>query len=335
MRNAMVFGAGGFIGNHLVNRLKQDGLWVRGVDVKYPEFSISGADDFVIADLRNSDIFDKLFDRRFDEVYQLAADMGGAGYLFTGENDAEVIFNSAQVNLNTAKHCTKDRVGRMLFTSSACIYPAYNQIDPDKPVCDEASAYPADPESDYGWEKLFSERLYNAFHRNHGIDVRIARYHNIFGPLGTWQGGREKAPAALSRKVAEAEDGSHIEIWGDGQQTRSFLYIDECIEGTIRLMRSDYAAPVNVGSKEMISIRALAEKIIALSGKTLAIRSVDGPQGVRGRNSDNQLIREVLGWEPKQPLARGLQQTYAWIAQQVEQQHASTDDQARAAQPAL
>ncbi|VWX57557.1 Nucleoside-diphosphate-sugar epimerase [Sphingorhabdus sp. 109] len=317
LNKAMVFGAGGFIGNHLVNRLKSEGFWVRGVDVKYPEFGQTKADDFIIGDLRDAKVVESLFFRDFDEVYQLAADMGGAGYLFTGENDADVIFNSAQVNLNTAKYCTADKAGRLFFTSSACIYPAYNQTDPDNPVCGEKSAYPADPESDYGWEKLFSERLYQAFHRNHGINVRIARYHNIFGPLGTWQGGREKAPAALCRKIAEATDGTEMEIWGDGRQTRSFLYIDECIEGTVRLMRSDYSDPVNIGSEEMISIADLAEAIIKLSGKQLKIQSVEGPQGVRGRNSDNRLIAEVLGWKPEQPLIQGLATTYQWIASQV------------------
>lgn len=313
----MVFGAGGFIGNHLVNRLKSEGLWVRGVDVKHPEFGQTSADDFIIGDLRDAKVVEGLFDRDFDEVYQLAADMGGAGYLFTGENDAEVIFNSAQVNLNTAKYCNAEKADRLLFTSSACIYPAYNQTDPDNPVCEEKSAYPADPESDYGWEKLFSERLYNAFHRNHGVNVRIARYHNVFGPLGAWRGGREKAPAALCRKVAEAPDGTEMEIWGDGLQTRSFLYIDECIEGTIRLMRSDYSDPVNIGSEEMISIGNLAQAIIQLSGKQLTIRSVEGPQGVRGRNSDNRLIHEVLGWKPERPLVQGLATTYRWIAKQI------------------
>lgn len=317
MNKAMVFGAGGFIGNHLVNRLKSEGLWVRGVDVKHPEFGQTSADDFIIGDLRDAKVVEGLFDRDFDEVYQLAADMGGAGYLFTGENDAEVIFNSAQVNLNTAKYCNAEKADRLLFTSSACIYPAYNQTDPDNPVCEEKSAYPADPESDYGWEKLFSERLYNAFHRNHGVNVRIARYHNVFGPLGAWRGGREKAPAALCRKVAEAPDGTEMEIWGDGLQTRSFLYIDECIEGTIRLMRSDYSDPVNIGSEEMISIGNLAQAIIQLSGKQLTIRSVEGPQGVRGRNSDNRLIHEVLGWKPERPLVQGLATTYRWIAKQI------------------
>lgn len=317
----MVFGAGGFIGNHLVNRLKDEGIWVLGVDVKYPEFNKTNANEFIIGDLRDAKVVQRLFDRDFDEVYQLAADMGGAGYLFSGDNDAEVIFNSAQVNLNTAKYCTAENTGRLLFTSSACIYPTYNQIDPDNPVCEEKSAYPANPESDYGWEKLFSERLYNAFHRNHDLNVRIARYHNIFGPLGTWQGGREKAPAALCRKVAEAAHGTDVEIWGDGLQTRSFLYIDECIEGTIRLMRSDYVNPINIGSEEMISIQNLAKTIIQLSGKQLTIKSIEGPQGVRGRNSDNRLIREVLGWEPEQPLINGLKNTYQWIEKQVVVSH--------------
>lgn len=314
---AMVLGAGGFIGHHLVRRLKDDGYWVRGVDLHVPEYGTSMADEFIVGDLRDPIFFQTLMDRKFSEVYQLAADMGGAGYLFTGDNDAEVIFNSAQVNLNVARFCTASHVGRLLFTSSACIYPVRNQADPDNPNCAEDTAYPADPESDYGWEKLFAERLYAAFNRNRGLDIRIARYHNIFGPLGAWNNGREKSPAAICRKVAMAKDGGSIEIWGDGQQTRSFLYIEDCLEGTIRLMRSNYAQPVNIGSEHMVRIQQLAETVIGLSGKALSIDYVAGPQGVRGRNSNNDRARKVLGWEPSTSLLDGLTSTYNWIAAEV------------------
>ena len=316
-RAAMVFGAGGFIGHHLVARLKKDGFWVRGVDLHLPEFGESEADEFITGDLRDVAFTESLIDRKFAEVYQLAADMGGAGYLFTGDNDAEVIFNSAQVNLNTARFCTSEKVERLLFTSSACIYPMHNQLDPDNPDCAEDTAYPADPESDYGWEKLFAERLYSAFNRNRGIDVRIARYHNIFGPMGAWNNGREKAPAAVCRKVAEAPEGGSVEIWGDGQQTRSFLYIDDCLEGTIRLMRSNYLGPVNIGSEHMVTIQQLVETVMDLSGKRLSIDFVDGPVGVRGRNSNNDRARQVLGWEPSISLHDGLSETYNWISAQA------------------
>ncbi|MBC9879330.1 NAD-dependent epimerase/dehydratase family protein [Bradyrhizobium sp. INPA01-394B] len=317
MKRALVCGAGGFIGNHLVSRLKREGYWVRGADLKYPEYSATEADDFAIVDLRDPASCRAIIDCRFDEIYQLAADMGGAGYIFTGENDAHVMHNSATINLNVLDVASKRNCKRIFYSSSACIYPEHNQKDPSAPVTSEASAYPANPDSEYGWEKLFSERLYLAYHRNLGMDVRVARYHNIFGPLGTWTGGREKAPAAICRKVAEARDGDTIEIWGDGEQTRSFLFIDECIEGTLRLMRSNFLGPVNIGSEEMLTINQLADMAMIIAGKTLRKRHIPGPMGVRGRNSDNQLIRRVLGWEPSQPLVVGLEQTYQWIDGQV------------------
>ena len=317
MKRALVLGAGGFIGSHLVKRLKQEGMWVRGADLKYPEFSPTAADDFVIGDLRDPAFCRYVIDQPFDEVYQLAADMGGAGYVFTGENDADIMHNSALINLNVLDACYRRNIRRIFYSSSACMYPAYNQQDPNNPKCSEDSAYPAAPDSEYGWEKLFSERLYLAYHRNYGMEVRIARYHNIFGPEGTWTGGREKAPAAICRKVAEAPDGGEIEIWGDGEQTRSFLYIDECIEGTVRLMRSDFTGPVNIGSEEMVTINQLARMIMDVAGKRLSIRHVPGPQGVRGRNSDNRLIEKMLGWKPTQPLIEGLRKTYPWVAEQV------------------
>jgi GDP-D-mannose 3', 5'-epimerase len=319
MRKALVCGAGGFIGSHLVKRLKGEGFWVRGVDLKYPEFASTGADDFVIGDLRDPYICRHVTDRPFQEVYQLAADMGGAGFVFTGDNDADIMHNSALINLNMAEACYKRNIKRVFYSSSACMYPAYNQEDPENPNCAEDSAYPAQPDSEYGWEKLFSERLFLAFHRNYGMEVRIARYHNIFGPEGTWQGGREKAPAALCRKVVQAREGGEIEIWGDGQQTRSFLYIDECLEGTVRLMRSDFIGPVNIGSEEMVTINGLADMIIKIAGKKLVKRHIPGPQGVRGRNSDNRLIFQLLAWKPSQPLEIGLAATYHWIAEQVKQ----------------
>ena len=317
MKQALVCGAGGFIGSHLVKKLKKEGFRVRGVDLKYPEFGRSAADDFVIGDLRDPLICRHVVDQRFDEVYQFAADMGGAGFVFTGENDAEIMHNSALINLNILEACYKRNVKRIFYSSSACIYPKYNQEDPDNPNCSEESAYPAMPDSEYGWEKLFSERLYVAFHRNYGMEVRIARYHNIFGPEGTWRGGREKAPAAICRKVAQASNGGEIEMWGDGKQTRSFLYIDECLEGTVRLMRSDFTGPVNIGSEEMVTINQLAEMVMKIAGKKLSVRHVPGPLGVRGRNSDNSLIREALGWEPVMPLDEGLRKTYSWIKGQV------------------
>jgi len=318
MKCALVCGAGGFIGNHLVSRLKKEGFWVRGVDLKYPEFSQTEADDFVICDLRDASLCRAVVDRRFDEIYQLAADMGGAGYIFTGENDAHIMHNSASINLNILDSASKRNCRRIFYSSSACMYPAHNQEDTNKPITSEDSAYPANPDSEYGWEKLFSERLYLAFNRNLGIEVRIARYHNIFGPLGTWRGGREKAPAAICRKVAEAPDGGEIEIWGDGAQTRSFLFIDECIEGTLRLTRSNFLGPVNIGSEEMVTINQLAAMAMSIAGKKLTIRHIPGPTGVRGRNSDNRLIRKTLGWEPKQPLRVGIEKTYRWIEEQLD-----------------
>jgi nucleoside-diphosphate-sugar epimerase len=318
MKAALICGAGGFIGSHMVKRLKKEGFWVRGVDLKYPEYSPTEADDFVIGDLRDPQVCKYVVDRKFDEIYQFAADMGGAGFVFTGENDADIMHNSALINLNMLEACHKRNNKRMFYSSSACMYPEHNQEDPDNPNCSEDSAYPAKPDSEYGWEKLFSERLYLAFHRNYGFEARIARYHNIFGPEGTWTGGREKAPAALCRKVAQTPDGGEIEIWGDGKQTRSFLYIDECLEGTIRLLRSEFLGPVNIGSEEMVSIDQLADLIIAVSGKKLAKKHIPGPQGVRGRNSDNRLIFAKLNWRPSQPLVEGIRSTYAWIAEQVE-----------------
>lgn len=327
MKTALICGAGGFIGSHLVRRLKAEGFWVRGVDLKLPSFSPSAADDFVQGDLRDPVLCRSIVESPgtggvFDEVYQLAADMGGAGYIFTGENDADIMHNSATINLNMLDALQRagakgGGVGRVFYSSSACIYPEHNQLDPDNPNCEESSAYPAAPDSEYGWEKLFSERLFLAYGRNHGMSVHIARYHNIFGPEGTWRGGKEKAPAALCRKVAEAEDGGTIEIWGDGRQTRSFLFIDECLEGTTRLLRSNATGPVNIGSDEMISINDLARMVAGFSGKRIEIRNIPGPTGVRGRNSDNKLIRETLAWAPSRPLAEGMRKTYDWISAQV------------------
>jgi len=317
MKNALVCGAGGFIGNHMTTRLKNEGFWVRGVDLKFPEFSNSVADDFVVGDLRDTQFTRSIIDRRFDEVYQFAADMGGAGYVFTGENDADIMHNSAMINLNVLETCYKRNIRRIFYSSSACIYPEYNQMDPENPKCSEDSVYPAQPDSEYGWEKLFSERLYLAFHRNFGMEVRVARYHNIFGPEGAWNDGREKAPAAICRKVAMAEDNGEIEIWGDGEQTRSFLYIDECIEGTIQFARSDWTGPVNIGSDEMVTINQLANMAMEIAGKSLTQNHVSGPLGVRGRNSDNRLIHEMIGWRPTRPLREGLEQTYRWIDSRV------------------
>lgn len=317
LKRALICGAGGFIGSHLAKSLRRDGYWVRGVDLKYPEFSQTAADDFVIADLRQAESWAKILDEPFDEAYQLAADMGGAGYIFTGEHDAQVMHNSAMINLHMADFGVKKGVGQIFYSSSACMYPAYNQEDARNPKCGESTAYPAAPDSEYGWEKLFSERLYLAFSRNHGLDVRIARFHNIFGPEGTWQGGREKAPAALCRKVAEQDDGGEMEIWGDGEQTRSFLYIDECVEAVRRLMQSRFRGPVNIGSEEMVTINQMARMVMTVAGKKLSLRHVAGPTGVRGRNSDNRVIRAELGWEPKMGLQEGLANTYAWIAGQL------------------
>ena len=315
MKQALVCGGGGFIGHHMARKLKALGYWVRSVDLKYPEFSPKDeVDDFVIGDLRNPEVWQKILDRDFDEIYQLAADMGGAGFVFTGENDADIMHNSALINLNCLYYLKeKNFKGKVFYSSSACIYPEYKQTDPNNPGLKETDAYPAGPDSEYGWEKLFSERMYLAFHRNYGINVRIARFHNIFGPEGTYEGGREKAPAALCRKVALAPDGGEIEIWGDGEQTRSFLYIDECLEGVLRLMNSDFLGPVNIGSDEMISINNLAKMIMEIAGKNLQIKHIPGPLGVRGRNSDNTLIKEKLGWAPSKPLREGIEKTYNWI----------------------
>jgi nucleoside-diphosphate-sugar epimerase len=313
---AIVLGAGGFIGGHLVTRLKNEGYWVRGVDIKSNEYQ-NNADEFVLGDLRDPNVVANAIPQYADEVYQLAADMGGAGYIFTGDNDANVMHNSALINLNVAKECVTKNVKVVFYSSSACIYPAYNQENPDSPECSEASAYPAAPDSEYGWEKLFSERLYLSFHRNYKLNVRIARFHNIFGPMGTYQGGKEKAPAALCRKVIEAVDGTDIQVWGTGQQTRSFLYIDECIEGIRRIVNSDFTGPVNLGSEEMISINDYVKMIVNISGKTIGISNIKGPVGVNGRNSDNKLIRQHLNWAPSQPLKIGTEKTYKWIEQQL------------------
>lgn len=316
-KNALVCGAGGFIGSHLVKRLKAEGYWVRGADLKHPDFRSTAADDFVIADLRKASSWRGILDVDFDEAYQLAADMGGAGYLFTGDNDAEVMHNSAMINLHMADFAVHKNVKKVFYSSSACVYPEHNQNDPQNPKCGEETVFPAAPDSEYGWEKLFSERMYFAFSRNHGLDVRVARFHNIFGPEGTWQGGREKAPAAMCRKVAEQPDGGEIEVWGDGEQTRSFLYIDDCVEAVRRLMKSSFAGPVNIGSEEMVTINQLAETVMEIAGKKLKIRHIPGPLGVRGRNSDNKLIHETLGWEPAGRLSDGLAMTYPWIEAQV------------------
>lgn len=316
-KNVLVCGAGGFIGGHLVKRLKNEDFWVRGVDLKENEFGNMYADDFIIGDLRDPRLCNSLFDRQFDEIYQLAADMGGAGYIFTGEHDADVMHNSATINLNMLSIAVKNKVQKIFYSSSACIYPEYNQMDSENPKCSEDSAYPAAPDSEYGWEKLFSERLYFAFKRNYGINVKVARFHNIFGPMGAWTGGREKAPAAICRKVVAAKDGGDIEIWGDGNQTRSFLYIDECLEGIFRLMASNFSGPVNIGSEEMITINQLAYLAARVANKKISLKHIKGPLGVRGRNSDNHLIREKLGWAPKQPLETGIEKTYKWIEEQM------------------
>lgn len=313
----LVLGGGGFIGSHLVKRLKSEGFWVRAVDLKRPRYSRTAADDFIVGDLRDLKVCKAALAGGFDEAYQLAADMGGAGYVFTGDHDADVMHNSAQINLNVLHLAAKEGVGRIFYSSSACIYPEYNQLDPEDPNCREDTAYPAAPDSEYGWEKLFSERLYLSYARNYGITVRIARFHNIFGPEGAWNDGREKAPAALCRKIAAAAEGGEIEIWGDGAQTRSFLFIDECLDGLLRLMRSDFQGPVNIGSEEMVSIDQFARMIMEVAGKKLSIRHISGPIGVRGRKSDNRLIHKQLGWRPALPLREGLERTYRWIEGQV------------------
>ena len=315
-KRVLVAGAGGFIGGHLVKRLKQEGFWVRGADIKRHEYCESVADEFLLGDLCDQNAAMAAV-KDIDEVYQLAADMGGAGYIFTGEHDAAVMYNSCKINLNILEYGRKAGVKKFFYSSSACMYPEYNQLDPHNPKCSEDSAYPAAPDSEYGWEKLFSERLYLSYMRNYGIHARIARFHNIFGPEGTWTGGREKAPAAICRKVAEVPAGGVIEIWGDGEQTRSFLYIDECVEGVRRLMESNFSGPVNIGSEEMVTINQLAELAMDIAGKKVSISHIKGPLGVRGRNSDNRLIYEKLGWKPSQPLKAGLAKTYAWISQQA------------------
>ncbi len=318
MKTALVLGGGGFIGSHLVKRLKLEGFWVRVVDLKYPEHWDSFADDFIVGDLRNYEIVLQAIDRKFDEIYQLAADMGGAGFVFTGENDADIMHNSSLINLNVLDVCNKSNNKTIFYSGSACMYPEHNQLDPNNPLCSEDSAYPANPDSEYGWEKLFSERLYLAFSRNYGFKSKIARYHNIFGPYGTWDGGREKAPAAICRKIAKASSGSEIEIWGDGNQTRSFLYIDECLEGSIRLLRSDFSGPVNIGSEEMVTINQLVDTAAKVAGKNVEKEHIlDAPLGVRGRNSNNDLIREKLGWDYSMPLEEGISKTYNWIKEQM------------------
>lgn len=332
MKTALVCGAGGFIGGHMAKRLKEEGYWVRGVDLVPNEFMNMEevCDEFFIGDLRDTALVSRMVfgpnqtaesdkENSLDVVYQFAADMGGAGFIFTGENDADIMHNSAQINLNIAHEAMKKNVKKVFYSSSACMYPEHNQLDPDNPNCVEDSAYPAAPDSEYGWEKLFSERLYFAFAKNYGLNVRVARYHNIFGPQGTWTGGREKAPAAFCRKAALTEAGNSIEVWGDGSRTRSFLYIDECIEATRRFVDSDFQGPVNIGSEEMITIQNFAKMAIDISGKDLSIENIDGPLGVHGRNSDNNLYREKMGWEPTQSLREGMEKTYAWILQQTKE----------------
>ena len=344
-KKALVLGAGGFIGSHMVKRLRKEGYWVRGVDLKYPEFSDTEANEFVQGDLRDVDFVRKCLEYKgtggnffnevpnqyiqtFDEIYQFAADMGGAGFVFTGENDADIMHNSVSINLNVLEEQRKfnDRKGhsytKIFYSGSACMYPEHNQLDPNNPDCREESAYPAAPDSEYGWEKLFSERLYFAYHRNYGIPVRVTRYHNIYGPEGTWDGGREKAPAAICRKVANLPaDGGEIEVWGDGEQTRSFLYIDECIEASRRLMDSDFIGPVNIGSEEMVRINQLVDIAAKVAGKKVTRNHIDGPLGVRGRNSNNDVIRNAIQWDYSMTLEEGIGKTYAWINEQVEKQN--------------
>jgi GDP-D-mannose 3', 5'-epimerase len=318
VKKALVCGAGGFIGSHLVKSLKQDGFWVRGVDIKYPRFSSTHADDFLLGDLTDFDVALRAVDQKFDEVYQLAADMGGAGYLFTGENDADVMRNSATINLHILEACRRRNNFHIFYSSSACIYPDFKQTDTNNPGLRESDAYPANPDSEYGWEKLFSERLYASYARNYGFVVRVARYHNIFGPEGSWNDGKEKAPAAICRKIAQAAEDGQIDVWGDGLQTRSFLYIDECVAGTKRLMRSAVEGPVNIGSDEMVSINTLCQMVAEIADKKIHIHHIPGPLGVRGRNSNNEYIEAKLGWRPKAALRQGLVETYRWIETQVQ-----------------
>ena len=313
----LVCGAGGFIGSSLVSSLKQKGYYVIGADLKRSKFRINEADEFYTCDLRNQSQVEQLITSDIDSIYQLAADMGGAGYIFTGENDADIMHNSATINLNILNEMVKKNIKKVFYSSSACIYPEHNQLDPSNPNCEEFSAYPANPDSDYGWEKLFSERLYMAYSRNYNIRVRIARFHNVFGPFGIWQGGKEKAPAALCRKIAEVPDGGNIEIWGDGNQTRSFLYIDDCIEGIHRIMAGEYDKPLNLGSDRIISINELIQLIASVAKKQINIINIPGPTGVRGRNSHNKLIKEVISWAPPDNLAHGLYKLYHWIEQEL------------------
>jgi GDP-D-mannose 3',5'-epimerase len=318
VKKILVCGAGGFIGSHLVEKLKEQGNYVIGVDLHYPVYSSTKADVFYLMDLREQENVRKLITRGIDEIYQLAADMGGAGYIFTGEHDADIMHNSCQINLNILDEMHRKGVKKVFYSSSACMYPSHNQEDPDNPLMAEDSAYPANPDSEYGWEKLFSERLYMTYAKNYGFDVRIARFHNIFGPHGSWDNGKEKAPAALCRKVALCKDGGVVDVWGPGNQTRSFLFIDECVEGIQRIMESDYTKPVNLGSTRMISINDLVKLIALLNGKNVDIRNIDGPRGVMGRNSDNKLIKEVIGWVPDEDLESGLIKTYKWIDEQIQ-----------------
>jgi GDP-D-mannose 3',5'-epimerase len=336
-KKAVILGGGGFIGGHLAKRLKEEGCHVRICDIKKHEYFYHSeiCDEFILGDLTDPKVVDTVIEEGVDEVYQLAADMGGALYIFTGENDANLMHNSAMINLNVSRECVKKKVEKVFYSSSACMYPEHNQLDPENPNCEESSAYPANPDSEYGWEKLFSERVFLAYNRNYGLNVRIARFHNIFGPQGTWTGGREKSPAAMCRKVAESKDGDVIEVWGTGQQTRSFLYVDECVEAVLRLMNSEFTGPVNIGSEEMVTINQLAEMAIKISGKNLTIKNIDGeefvekygfkcPLGVKGRNSDNRLYKEKIGWEVNQPLLVGLTKTYNWIQTKVVEKEQNT-----------
>jgi nucleoside-diphosphate-sugar epimerase len=315
--NALVLGAGGFIGNHLVTRLKNEGYIVCGIDLKYPEFNKTACDIFIVGDLRDAAFCKQYITNKFDEIYQLAADMGGAGYIFSGENDFNVMHNSALINLNIINCCLEQHIQKVFYSSSACIYPKNNQQDPLNPQCKEDSAYPAEPDSEYGWEKLFSERLYLSASRNHHLNVKIARFHNVYGTNGVWDNGKEKAPAALCRKVAEAKNGGVIEIWGSGNQTRSFLFIDDCLDGIRKLMNSDFEGPVNIGSEEMISINDFAKLIISISGKTISIKNIEGPVGVNGRTSHNALAKQKINWQPQFTLLQGITKTYQWINEQI------------------
>lgn len=315
--NALVLGAGGFIGHHLVTRLKSEGYYVCGIDLKHPEYSNTRCDKYIIGDLRDAVFCKNHITNQYNEIYQLAADMGGAGYLFSGDNDFNVMHNSALINLNVSNVAIEQQIEKIFYSSSACIYPKRNQMDATNPFCKEDSAYPADPDSEYGWEKLFSERLYLSAARNYNLNVRIARFHNVYGPEGVYNNGKEKAPAALCRKVSETSDGGTIEIWGSGNQSRSFLYIDDCLDGIIKLMRSDFMGPFNIGSEETITLNDFARMIIGVSGKNLSIKNVDGPVGVNGRTSDNTLVSQQINWQPKHTLLQGITQTFKWIDEQI------------------